>query len=144
MQQENVGILLDYSEAMGPTLACALRSIAARQMNGITSVLEACHVAIHPHAAICYHAIKMILVVHSDASYLSEPDSKIHMRGHYFLTDNNSNAPNNGTILILAAIIRYVVPSTSEANFAAITNVEMLCHCGKHSRKRVTTSLNLL
>ena len=77
--QEIVGTLLYYSHAMDPTLACALSSTARRQMNCTTSVLNACHqlldyVAMHLHVTIHYHAIKMILDVHSDASYLSEPD----------------------------------------------------------------------
>ena len=74
--QEIVATLLYKSHAVDPTLACALSSIAARQMNGTTTVLNACHqlldyVAMHHHAAIDYHASKMILPVHSDASELS-------------------------------------------------------------------------
>ena len=68
------------------------------------------------------HVSKMILAVHSDASYLSEPDSKSHVGGHYFLIDQDSNAPNNGTILSLAAIIKHVVSSASEAELAALFN----------------------
>ena len=90
--QEIVGTLLYYSWAVDPTFACALSSIAAKQTNGTTSVLDACHplldyVATHPHVAICYHASKIILAVHSNVSYLSEPDSKSHVGGHYFLTE---------------------------------------------------------
>ena len=123
--QEIVGTLLYYSWAVDPTLACALSSIAAKQANGTTSVLDACHqlldyVATYPCAAIRYHANKMILAAHSDASYLSEPDSKSHVGGHYFLTEQDSNAPNNGTILTLAAIIKHVVSSASEAELAAL------------------------
>ena len=70
-----LGTLLYYSWAVDPTLTCALSSIAAKQTNGTTSALDACnqlldYVATHPHAGICYHASKMILAVHSDASYL--------------------------------------------------------------------------
>ena len=78
--QEIVSTLLYYSQAVNPILACALSSIAAKQTNGMTSVLNACHqlldyVATHPHAALHCHARKMILAVHSNASYLSEHDS---------------------------------------------------------------------
>ena len=57
------------------------------------------------------------VAVHSDTSYLSEPDSKSHVGGHYFLTAHNSSAQNNGTILTLAAIIWHVV---SLAELAAL------------------------
>ena len=116
--QEIVGTLLYSSWAVDPTLACASSSIAAKQANGTTSVLEACHqlleyVATHLHAAICYNASKMALAVHSDASYLYEPDSKSCVGGQYFITDQDNNAPNNVTILTLAAIIKHDVSSAS-------------------------------
>ena len=118
--QDIVGTLLYYSWAVDPTLACALSSIGAKQTNGTASVLDACHhlldyVAAHPHVAICYHASKMIFALHSNASYLSEPDSKSHVGRHYFLTEQDSNAPNNDAILALTAIIKHVVSSASEA-----------------------------
>ena len=40
--QEIVGALLYYSHALDLTLACALSSIAARQVHGTTSVLDVC------------------------------------------------------------------------------------------------------
>ena len=78
------------------------------------------YIAIHPHVAIRYHVSKMILTVHFDTSYLSEPDSKSQVGGHYFLINQDNNAPNNGTILTLSAIIRHVVSSVSEAVLAAL------------------------
>ena len=56
--QEIVGTLLYYFCAVDPILACALSSIVAKQTNGTTSILNACHqlldyVAMHPHAAVC-------------------------------------------------------------------------------------------
>ena len=76
--------------------------------------------ATHPHTAIWYHDTKMILAVHSDASYLSEPDSETHVGGHYLLTEQDSNVANNGAILALAAIIKHVVSSASEAKLTAL------------------------
>ena len=124
--QETVSTLLHYSHAMDSTLACASSSIAARQTNGTISVFDACHqlldyVAMHSHAAICYHA-KNDISCALDASYLSEPDSKSHIGGHYFLTNQDSNASNNGTIITLVAIIRHVVSSESEAEIEALFN----------------------
>ena len=58
MQTELVGTLLYDSCAVDPTLACALSSIAAKQTNGKTSILNACHqlldyVAMHPYMLPC-------------------------------------------------------------------------------------------
>ena len=153
--QKIVGILLYYSQAMDPTLAYVLSSIAAKHANGTTSALEACHqlldyVATHPHAAICHHASKMILAVHADASYLSEPDSTSCIGGHYFLTDQDNNTPNNGAILTLAAIIKHVVSFASEAEPAALfyncKNAaplwQTLEEMGHHQPKTIVATVN--
>ena len=63
--EEIVCMLLHYSHAVNPTLACALSSITTKQTHGTTLFLQACHhlldcVAIHPHAAITYVASNMI------------------------------------------------------------------------------------
>ena len=104
--------------------------------------------ATHPRAAICYHASKMILAVHSDASYLSEPDSKSHVGGHYFLTEQESNAPNNGAILTLAAILKHVVSYASEGELAAlfyncknaVPLLQTLEEMGHHQPKTIITT----
>ena len=72
------------------------------------------------------------------------------MGGHYFLTDHHSNAPNNGIILTLAAIIRHVVSSTSEAELAAlfynckntISLQQTLQEMGHHQPKMIVTTDN--
>ena len=43
--------------------------------------------ATHPDAAIQYRASDMILHVHSDASYLSEPQARSRAGGFHFLGD---------------------------------------------------------
>ena len=96
----------------------------------------------HPHVAIHYHASNMTLAVHSGASYLSEPDIKRHVGVHYFHTDQESNAPNNGTILTLAAVIKHA----SEADFVALFyNCKMwqtLKEIGHHKPKTIVTTDN--
>ena len=41
----------------------------------------------HPNAKIRYTASNMILYIHSDVSYLSEPQARSRAGGHYFLGD---------------------------------------------------------
>ena len=77
--QDIVGALLYYAQAVDPTLAAALSSIAARHAKGTTAVQQACdqlldYVATHPHASLKFIASDMALAVHTDASYLSEPN----------------------------------------------------------------------
>lgn len=123
--QKVVGTLLYYSRAVDPTLAAALSSIATAQTRGTEATLKAVHqlldyVATYPNATIKYLASDMILTVHSDASYLSESESRSRAAGHFFLSNKNDPTMQNGPILTLSTIIRHVMASASEAELAAL------------------------
>ena len=62
----------------------------------------------------------MILGVHSDASYLSEPEARSRAGGHFFMTSDDAHMPNNGAILTIAQIIKVVMSSACEAELAAL------------------------
>eukprot|EP00978_Attheya_sp_CCMP212_P034671 scaffold146465_cov33-Attheya_sp.AAC.1 len=52
------------------------------------------YAATNPNATIRYWASDMILQIHSDASYLSEPKAKSRASGHYFLGDGYQSMDN--------------------------------------------------
>ncbi len=64
----------------------------------------------------------MVLAVHSDASYLSEPKAQSQSRagGHFFLSSDTTVPPNNGAILDIAHIIKNVMSSATEAELAGL------------------------
>ncbi len=62
----------------------------------------------------------MILAVHTDASYLSEPGGKSRASAHFYLTNDGDEDFNNGAILNLASIIKHVMSSASEAELATL------------------------
>jgi len=62
----------------------------------------------------------MILGVHSDDSYVSEPNARSHTGGHFFLSTNAAVPPNNGAILNIAHIIKHVMTSATEAELGAL------------------------
>ena len=73
-----MGTLLYYSIAVDPTMLTALGSIAAQQSEGTEKTYADTlwllnYTATHLNAKIHYTASNMILYIHSDASYLSEP-----------------------------------------------------------------------
>lgn len=78
--------------------------------------------ATHPDAKIRYHASDMILHIHTDASYLSEPQAKSRYAGYHFMRDKNNYNKLNGPILTLAKMIKNVVSSAIEAELAGIFN----------------------
>ncbi len=62
----------------------------------------------------------MILALHSDVSYLSEPDGKSISAGHFYLNRRNDENFNNRVILTLSKVIKHVMTLASEAETAAL------------------------
>ena len=70
----------------------ALISIAAQQADPTETIMEQTkhfldYMWTHPDAKILYYRSNMILNVHSDAIYLTEPKSRSRVAGHYFLAN---------------------------------------------------------
>ena len=76
--QQIVGTLLYYSIAVDPIMLTALGFISAQQSKGTETTYSNTlwllnYAATHPNTKIQYTTSDMILYIHSDASYLSEP-----------------------------------------------------------------------
>ena len=85
-------------------MAKTLSSIAGRQAKATEQVrkevkhfLDYC--TSHPDKRVRFVASDMILALHSDASYLTEPNSKSRAAGHFYLRKNNGKDLDNGAIL---------------------------------------------
>jgi hypothetical protein len=61
----------------------------------------------------------MILAIHRDATYLVEPEAQSRAGGFFYL-GNKDGKFINGSILIIAKIIKNVVASASEAEIAEL------------------------
>jgi len=106
-------------------MAATLSSIATRQANATTNLedevhqfLDYCHT--HPNAGVRFVASDMLLALHSDTSYLSEPNSKSRAAGHFYMGKKDNESFDNGAILTLSKIIKHVMSSASEAETAAL------------------------
>ena len=62
----------------------------------------------------------MILAPDSEASYLSEPNSKSRAASHFYLTKKSDQDYDNGGILTISKIINHVMRSAPEAEVAAL------------------------
>jgi hypothetical protein len=62
----------------------------------------------------------MVLVVHSNASYLSKPKAQSQAGGHFFMSSNVTNPHNNGTVLNIAQLIKAVMSLAAEAELGAL------------------------
>ena len=124
--QQIVGSLLYYSRAVDPTMLVALNALSSQQAHPtkntvlqLNQLLD--YAATHPNATIEYTPSGMILKVHSDASYLSEPRAKSRFGGHYYLgSEPVLETQHNGPVHTTASILKNVVSSASEAEYGGI------------------------
>jgi hypothetical protein len=110
----------------------ALNTLASAQTKGTEATARAAAQlldyagATHPDTILQYTASDMILHVHSDASYLSEPNARSRAGGLFFLSTIPSDdvaaasPPLNGAIHITSSIMRNVLASATEAEVGAL------------------------
>jgi hypothetical protein len=83
----------------------------------------------------------MILNIHSDASYLSEEESKIRAGFYMVIKTDNTNRLTNRVILIIITVFKHVMSSAAEEEIGAIfLNVKERTVFSYHTRRTGTYS----
>eukprot|EP00804_Cyclotella_cryptica_P009376 CCRYP_018078-RH/>CCRYP_018078-RH protein AED:0.35 eAED:0.35 QI:0/0/0/1/0/0/2/0/435 len=123
--QQVCGKFLFLGRAVDPTLLCPISVIASQSSKPTVETLKQTkqlldYIATQDEAVLTYNASDMVLAIHSDASYLSEPAARSRAGGHFFLSSNAEIPHNNGAVLNIAHIIKHVVASATEAELAAL------------------------
>ena len=123
--QQVTGTFLYYARAVDPTMLVALSAIASEQASPTEATLTKAkyfldYAATHPDAILTYKRSDMVLAIHSDASYLTEPKARSRAGGHFFLSSNDAVPQNNGAVLSIAQITRNVMTSAADAEIAAL------------------------
>ena len=123
--QQVCGKFLFLGRAIDGTLLTPISAIASQSASPTENTLEQTkqfldYLATQEEAVLTYHASEMILAVHSDAGYLNEPKARSRAGGHFFLSRNSNDPPNNGAILNISHIIKHVMSSATEAELAAL------------------------
>jgi hypothetical protein len=116
---------LFLGRAVDPTLLCPISAIAFQSSNPTVDTLQHTkqlldYITTQDDAVLTYNASDMVLAIHSDASYLSEPGARSRAGGHFFLSSNVEIPPNNGAVLNIAHIIKHVMASATEAELATL------------------------
>jgi hypothetical protein len=62
----------------------------------------------------------MVLAVHSNASYLSEPSAHSRVGGHFFCSADVDDPPNNGAVLNISKILKAFMSSVAKAKLGAL------------------------
>jgi hypothetical protein len=81
------------------------------------------YLALHPDAVVRFRASDMVLNIHSDASYLSEPNTRSRACRHFFmgaLPIDGKPIKLNGAFHTLCAILQFIVTSTAEAKLGLL------------------------
>jgi hypothetical protein len=123
--QQVCGKFLFLARAVDSTLLCPISAIASQSAHPTEDTLRYAmqfldYVASQEEAVLTYNASNMILAVHSDASYHSEPKARSRAGGHFFLSSDAAIPTNNGAVLNIAHIIKHVMSSATEAELAAL------------------------
>jgi hypothetical protein len=77
----------------------------------------------HPDAIIRFYPSDMILQIHSDASYINEPQARSTAVSHYFLghmPQDNQPIRLNGAIYSLCTVLKHLAASAAEAELGAL------------------------
>jgi hypothetical protein len=107
------------------TLLCLISAIASQSSKPTKDMMQQTlqlldYLATQEDAVLSYHASDMVLAVHSNASYLSEPKAHSRVRGHFFLSSDTTIPPNNGTVVNIAHIIKNIMSLATEAELAGL------------------------
>jgi hypothetical protein len=102
--QQVLGTFLYYGRAVDSTMLTALSFIASTQAEPTKETMENIklfldYAANHQDAILTYQASDMVLIVHSNASYLSKPKAQSHAGGHFFMSSDITNPHNNSAVL---------------------------------------------
>jgi len=103
----------------------ALSAMASEQANPTEATMKKCKqfldfAASQEEAILTFRASDMVLAIHSNASYLSEPKSRSRAGGHHFLDTNDEHPTNNGAVLNVFHIIKAVMSSAAEAELGVL------------------------
>ena len=123
--QEVIGVFVYYGCAVDSTMLIALSVIVSAQAKPTEETMARCkqflnYASTHQDAVFTYTRSDMVLVIHSDASYLSKPKAQSQAGGHFFLTSDTEDPINNEAVLNLAQLIKAVLSSAAEAEVGAL------------------------
>ena len=122
--QQICGKFLYYARAIDDTMLHGLNDLAAQQSKGTEATIKAMlhflnYAATHPDAKKVYKASDMILSVDSDAAYLVAPMARSRAGGFHYL-GNKEGTMLNGSVAVVAKIIKNVMASAAEAEVGAL------------------------
>ena len=130
-----IGVWIYYAAAIDSSMKTTIGKLASRQAKPTVNLWTDMitfnqYAATWPNATVTFHASDMRLKVHSDASYLSETLARSRAAGYIYLGTINEDAEEtNGAIEIVCTIIKSIVSSACEAEYAALFINGQIAEC---------------
>jgi hypothetical protein len=125
--QQLAGTMLYYARAVDPTLILRVNILASEKTQAAAATADTVikllnYCATHLEAKLRYHVSRMILNIHSNASYLSALEAKSRTGDLFYMGSNidSKNKLTNGSILIISTILRHVMSSSAEAEIGSL------------------------
>ena len=122
--QQITGKFLYLARSVDDTTMHALNDLATKVNTGTQTTVNALkhfldYYATHSHPKKVYRASDMILNIHSDAAYLVASEARSRAGGFHYLS-NAKGTKLNGSVAVIAKIIKNVCSSAAEAEIAAL------------------------
>jgi hypothetical protein len=123
--QQVCGKFLFLVRAVVSTLLCPISTIASQSSKPTKDTMRQTlqllnYLAMQEDTVISYNASDMVLAVHSNASYSSEPKARRRPGEHVFLSSDTTVPPNNGAVLNIAHIIKNIMSLATKAELAGL------------------------
>ncbi len=123
--QEVCEVFLFLAYRVDGGLLPALSALAYQQANPTEQLLALCkqfldYMASQDKAVLTYKASDMVLVIRSNASYLSKPKACSSVGGHVFMAGRDNIPTNDGAVLNISQIIRAVMSPAMEAELGPL------------------------
>jgi hypothetical protein len=122
--QEVMCAFLYYSRLVNSTMLTALSVISSAQAEPTKDTMTRCwqfldYATTHQNAIITYKKSDMVLIVHSNAFYLSKPKVRSGAGEHFFMSATPPT-PKTTAVRNLAQLIRTVMSSTAKAELGTL------------------------
>jgi hypothetical protein len=123
--QDIVGVVRYYARAVDPVLLAACSKVSSRQSRPTAKVLDAAarrlrFAAKHPTSTMVLHHSDMRLIMHADAAYLSESQTRSRVGGMSYLGSHANPDLIIGAIHWRSSILNCVVTSAAEAEYGGL------------------------
>ena len=126
-QKSTFDSLLFYEQAVNMTILMVFSTLEFVQANRMETMVDVMvkllnYYSTNKNTMVRYNTNNIIIVIHSDTSYIYNPKSRIMARGHFFTDKPKLGQPliNNGALYVIATIVWYVMLPAFKVEVAAL------------------------